>query len=337
MNIRTLKAGVIGAGAFGGHHARKYQAIEGIDLVGVFDPDQGRAQALAADLGVQAFAELKALIAAIDVATVASPASTHAQAALAALAAGKSVYVEKPLATGLADADRLIAMAARRDVVLACGHQERVVSRAMGLLDLPEKPLLLESIRFQPWGPRNTDVSCVLDLMIHDIDLALAMSGAEPLAVETEARTTKGPFIDDAAAEITLNDGATLKLAASRIAADRQRRMRIVFPSGEVRVDFVARTFVNTTPFALNADFAETPAGRDPLGASVGAFLAAVRGQAARPAVTGQEAARALDLALAVEMAAEGKGLCALPTTRLRPQRPLPIRALLSAERGAAW
>jgi predicted dehydrogenase len=179
-----------------------------------------------------------------------------------------------------------------------------MVSQAMGLLDLPETPLFLESIRFQTWGARNTDVSCVLDLMIHDIDLALAMSTAEPLTVEANARITHGPFIDEATAEITLSDGATLKLCASRIADDRQRRMRIIVPSGEIEVDFVARTFVNTTPFELNADFADTPSGRDPLGASVAAFLAAVRGETARPAVTGQDAARALDLALAVEMAA---------------------------------
>jgi predicted dehydrogenase len=80
--------------------------------------------------------------------------------------------------------------------------------------------------------------------------------------------------------------------------------MRIVLPSGEVEVDFIARTFVNTTPFALDPDFAETPAGRDPLGASLEAFVAAVRGEVERPAVTGEEAARALDLALAVEAAA---------------------------------
>jgi predicted dehydrogenase len=300
----SLKAGVVGAGSFGGHHARKYAALDGVDLVGVFDPDAGRAKALADSLGVAAFDDLKALLDRIDVVTIASPASTHAETALAALAAGKSAYVEKPLATSLDDADRLVAMAAKKKVVLACGHQERIVSRAMGLLDLPEAPLFLESIRFQTWGPRNTDVSCVLDLMIHDIDLALCMSGAEPLTVEATARITHGPFIDEATAEITLADGATLKLCASRIATERARRMRIVLPSGEIAVDFVARTFVNTTPFDLNADFADTPAGRDPLGASVGAFLAAVRGETDRPAVTGEEAARALDLALAVEMAA---------------------------------
>jgi predicted dehydrogenase len=301
---QILKAGVVGAGSFGGHHARKYATLENVELVGVFDPDADRAAALAGGLGAQAFTDLPALLAAVDVVTVASPASTHAEAALAALAAGKSVYVEKPLATRLEDADKLVAAAARTGAVLACGHQERIVSRAMGLLDLPEPPLFLESVRFQAWGPRNTDVSCVLDLMIHDIDLALAMSRAEPLAVEAEARITHGPYIDAATAEITLADGASLKLSASRIADARERRMRIVFASGEVEVDFVARTFVNTTPFALNADFADTPAGRDPLGTSVAAFLAAVRGEAERPAVTGEEAARALDLALAVEMAA---------------------------------
>jgi predicted dehydrogenase len=301
-----LKAGVVGAGSFGGHHARKYASLDGVDLVGVFDPDAERAKALAESLGVAAFDDLAALLERIDVVTVASPASTHAGAALAALSAGKSVYVEKPIATSLEDADRLVQLAARKKVVLACGHQERIVSKAMGLLDLPEAPLFLESIRFQTWGQRNTDVSCVLDLMIHDIDLALAMSKAEPLTVEAVGRTTHGPFLDEVTAEVTLGDGAGLKLCASRIAPDRARRMRIVLPSGEIEVDFVARTFVNTTPFALNADFADTPAGRDPLGASVAAFLAAVRGEAARPAVTGEEAARALDLALAVEMAAGG-------------------------------
>ena len=300
----SLNAGVVGAGSFGGHHARKYAALDGVKLIGVFDPDAGRAAALADSLGVAAFDELKALLDRVDVITVASPASTHAETALAVLDAGKSVYVEKPLATSLEDADRLVAMAAKKGVVLACGHQERIVSRAIGLLDLPEAPLFLESVRFQAWASRNTDVSCVLDLMIHDIDLALAMSAAEPLTVEAAARITHGPFIDEATAEITLGDGATLKLCASRIADERERRMRIVLPSGEIEVDFVARTFVNTTPFDLNPDFNETPAGRDPLGASVAAFLAAVRGEADRPAVTGEEAARALDLALAVEMAA---------------------------------
>jgi predicted dehydrogenase len=296
---------VVGAGSFGGHHARKYAGLDGVAFAGVFDTHVERAAALAGGLGARAFASLDELLDAVDVLTIASPASAHARTALAAIEAGKHVYVEKPLATTAPEAAILVAEAAARGLVLACGHQERVVSRAMGLLDLPERPLFLESVRRQTWGPRNLDVSCVLDLLIHDIDLALMMGRANPETVKAVTRTTHGPFIDEAAADITLGGGARLNLAASRIAEARERRMRIVFASGEVVVDFVGRSFVNTTPFALDAGFAETPAGRDPLGASVGAFLAAVRGEAARPAVTGQEAARALELALAVEAAGD--------------------------------
>jgi predicted dehydrogenase len=305
---RTLRAGVAGAGVFGGYHARKYVALEGVTLCGVYDPDLARARALAEALGAPAFDDLDALLGVVDVLTVASPAQTHAAVAGAALAAGKSVYAEKPLATSPGEAGQLIALALAGGLVLACGHQERVVSRAMGLLDVPQTPIHLEAVRRQPWGVRNTDVSCVLDLMIHDIDLALALNPAEPLAVEAEGRVTWGPWLDEVRAKTTLADGSTVILEASRIAPERERRMRVVFPSGEVEIDFVTRAFRNTTPFALNPNFIDTPAGRDPLGASVAAFLAAVRGETVRPAVTGEEAARALNLALAVELAAQEIG-----------------------------
>jgi predicted dehydrogenase len=303
---RLLRAGVAGAGAFGGHHARKYAALADVTLTAVYDPDLERAKVLAQSLGAHATNNLAELWDAIDVLTVASPAPTHAEVALAALAAGKPVYVEKPLATSLDDADRLVGLAADRGLVLACGHQERVVSAAIGLLDIRERPIALYAVRRQPWAARNTDVSCVLDLMIHDIDLGLTLNPAEPLAVEAEGRTREGPFLDEVSAEVTLGDGSSMVLEASRIAEGRERRMRLVFATGEIEIDFETRAFRNTTPFSLNLGFADTPAGKDPLGASVAAFLDAVRGDAARPAVTGEEAARALDLALAVEQAADG-------------------------------
>jgi predicted dehydrogenase len=302
---RVLRAGVIGAGVFGGYHAHKYAALADVELAGVFDPDMERARALASALGAPAVDDLDALLALSDVVSLASPATLHAEQALQALKAGRSVYVEKPLATSLEDADRLIA-AARGGPVLACGHLERVMFAAMGLLDVPEPPAALFAVRKGPWSPRNADVSCVLDLMIHDIDLALALNPVEPLAVEAEGRTTKGPLLDEVRADVTLGDGSTLILEASRIADVRERRMRLVYPSGEVEIDFLTGAFSNTTPFALDPGFAETAAGKDRLGASLQAFLAAVRGESDRPAVTGEEAARALDLALAVEQAAGG-------------------------------
>ena len=302
---RVLRAGVVGAGVFGGYHAHKYATLADVELAAVFDPDMDRASALAGQLGVVATDDLEALISLCDVVSIASPATFHAEQALAVLKAGCSVYVEKPLATSLEDADKLIA-AARGGPVLACGHLERVMFAAMGLLDVPEPPAALFAVRKGPWSPRNADVSCVLDLMIHDIDLALALNPVEPLAVEAEGRTTIGPLLDEVRADVTLGDGSTLILEASRIAEVRERRMRLVYASGEVEIDFLTGAFSNTTPFALDPGFAETPAGKDRLGASLRAFLAAVRGEADRPAVTGEEAARALDLALAVEQAAGG-------------------------------
>jgi predicted dehydrogenase len=300
---QLLRAGVAGAGSFGRHHARIYAETEGVALVGVYDPHLERAHTVADPHGARGLNDLDAFLAEIDILTIAAPASTHAGLALAALAASKAVYVEKPLAVSLDDADKIIALAAKSGVVLACGHQERVASKALGILDIPERPSFLEAVRKGPWSPRNADVSTILDLMIHDIDLVLALNPSAPLAVEAEGRITQGPFIDEARAEITLDDGSSIVLEASRIAEHRERRMRVVYPSGEVEIDFVTRAFRNTTPFALDEHFTETPAGHNPLAASVRAFIAAVRGEADRPAVTGEEAARALDLALAVEQA----------------------------------
>ena len=295
---KLLKAGVVGSGVFGGYHARKYAEMEGIELVGIYDLHPERCFDMANQYGAEAYGDLDDLLKVADIITVATPATTHARLALQCLAAGKPVYVEKPLATTLEDADRLIQAAAKAGLVLACGHQERVVSQAMGLLDIPEKPLRLEAVRKGTPSIRSKDVSVVLDLMIHDIDLALALTDAEPFTVEAEGTP------DEITGEASFEDGFTAVFTAARNAEARERTMRIVYPSGVLEIDFVTRAFKNSTPFALNQDFTETPAGRDPLGTSVQGFVNAVLGKSPRPVVTGEEAARALDLGLAVEQAA---------------------------------
>ncbi|WP_430425792.1 Gfo/Idh/MocA family protein [Phenylobacterium sp.] len=301
----TLRAGVIGAGVFGGYHARQYARLPGVTFQGVHDIDPGRAAAVAEPLGGRAFAELEAFLESVDVVTVASPATCHAEQALAAVAAGKHVYIEKPIAISIADAERVRVAAAKAGVVVACGHQERVVFQAMGLLDVPEQPLLLEALRHGPPSDRSRDVSAVLDLMVHDIDLALAIAASNPVTAEAEGARGPDGVWDVVRAEASFESGFTAILDVSRQAPARRRTMRIVYPSGEVEIDFVARTFRNSTPFELNADFADTPAASDPLGASVEGFLQAVRGEAPRPVVTAEEAMAALDLAIAVEQALE--------------------------------
>ncbi len=297
-----LKAGVIGAGVFGGYHANKYAELEGVRLAAVLDTHPERAQALAQKHGAAAFSDLAAFLDAVDVVSVASPASKHAPAALAALKAGRPTYVEKPLATSLEDADALLGEASRRGVVLATGFLERAAFRAMGLFGLPERPRFMEAVRCGPPSPRNLDVSVVIDLMIHDLDLALALADADPLAVEAEGREVANASLDEVEAEIDFEGGFIARLRASRVAGTRERTMRLVYPSGEVVVDFLTHSFSNTTPFALDAGYDETPAGKDRLGASLAAFLDAVRGRGG-PLANGLDGARALDLALAVEQA----------------------------------
>ena len=304
----TLRGGVIGAGVFGGYHARQYARLPGVTFVGVYDPHPERAAKVAMPLGGRAFADLESLLAEVDVVTVASPASHHAEQALAAIVAGRHVYVEKPIAITVGDGEKVRAAAARAGLVVACGHQERVVFQAMGLLDVTEQPLLLEALRHGPPSERSRDVSAVLDLMIHDIDLVLAIAAAEPVTAEAEGERAADGVWDAVRAEISFDSGFTARFDVSRMAEARRRTMRVVYPSGEVEIDFVARTFRNTTPFALNPDFADTPAASDPLGASVDGFLQAVRGLAPRPVVTAGEAISALDLAVAVEKALDEAG-----------------------------
>ncbi|HVY84502.1 MAG TPA: Gfo/Idh/MocA family oxidoreductase [Caulobacterales bacterium] len=299
----SVKAGVIGAGVFGGHHARKHQADPRVQLVGIYDLDSERTAVLAEDLGVKAFDKLEDLIDAVDVITIASPPATHAAAGVAALDAGKHVFVEKPIATTLMEAEAMIALANLHSRVLACGHQERLVFEAMGLFAAPEKPLLIESVREGPWTGRSADVSVTLDLMVHDFDLASTLLDAEPSRIEAVGKAHHGPSADKLDARLYFAE-AEANFTSSRIAEARKRTMRIVYPSGEVKVDFLARTFENSTRFRLNADFADTPAGRDPLGQNVALFIDAVLGKAPRPGVTGEEAKHALSLALAADRAA---------------------------------
>ncbi len=295
--MTKLVAGIIGAGVFGGFHARKLASMPDVEVKSIYDADHETAKALAREVGAAALTHMTGVIASSDIVTIASPAIHHGRAALMAVQAGCHIYVEKPLATDLETADKILAEAAKRKLVVAVGHQERAVFKAMGLFDIPEEPIRLEAVRLGTPSERNRDVSATLDLMVHDIDLALSLAKGEPVTVEAEGD-------DDAAkAEITFDSGLVANFEVSRIAPVRKRTMKVVYALGVVEIDFLTREFKNSTPYDLNANFAETPAGKDPLGVSVSAFLDAVRGKADRPLVTGEEAARALDVTLGVEEA----------------------------------
>jgi predicted dehydrogenase len=300
--VTKLRAGVLGAGAFGRIHARKYAEDTRVQFVGVFDPDDERAQQLADTHGAESFATRDALLAACDIVTIASPPSFHGDAALAALKAGKHLLIEKPLATDVERGAEIVKLAREKKLAVGCGHQERLVFDAIGLLAAPETPTHIESVREGPWTGRSADVSVTLDLMVHDLDLALMLLKQKPSRVTATARSEHGRTADRIEANLVF-DGAEAKFVSSRIEEGRQRYMRARYPSGEVFIDFMARKFENTTNFPLNAAFAETRIGSDPLGANVAQFIDAVLGVAARPVVTAEEALAVLELALEVDQA----------------------------------
>lgn len=300
MENRSVKAGIVGAGVFGGFHASKYSTHAQTDLVGVFDPDIDRARVLADKHGAQAFDTLEHMLAEVDVVTVACPAVHHFAAAAAALASGKHVLVEKPIASSVEEARELINLASSHGCVLQVGHQERFVFHAMGLLEVPEVPKRIVARRMGPPSDRNLDVSVTLDLMVHDLDLVIALAGAPITAVEGKVDEGRFGSPDIAEAVLTFENGCVAELISSRVHDERDRKMLVEYENGRLDIDFIAKTFENTTPYALNADFAETETAKDSLGANVNAFIASVV-DGAPVAVPGIAGLRALDAARAVD------------------------------------
>ncbi len=295
----TLKAAVIGAGAFGRHHASKYRGIDGVELVAIADPSPEVRKSSFANHGVHAVADWRELLGMVDLVSVCSPAVTHAAIVRAFLNSGANVLVEKPIATSLEEADALISLAGRTGRVLTVGHQERFVFAGTGLLDSIEIPREISCWRMGPWTGRSADVSVVLDLMIHDLDLVHQLVPHGVSEVDARARALHGSLADEVSASVTFANGSIAHLETSRISDARRRGMRARYDDGVIEIDFITRKMRNTTPRPLKP----LEMG-DPLAESVASFVRSVRVNSA-PLVRPQEARRALETALMIDDAAD--------------------------------
>lgn len=299
MKRAGLNIGVAGAGVFGALHGAKLASDARVRLVGVYDRDAVRAHALAARFGIQAFTDYPVFLESLDAVSIATAATAHYQQARTALARGRAVYVEKPLATNAADGAALVEAARAAGVVLACGHQERLVLRDLGLLGGGfGPPLRITAHRLGPPSGRGQDVSVFLDLMVHDADLAMALIGAPVERVEGRVLAQReGGLADAGEAEIGFGGGARAILSVSRVASRKDRRLRLEYPTGRVEIDFVSGGVRDGAGFGLPD---RLPPG-DPLGASLAAFVSAVLGEMPGPAVSGNEGLAALELVLRAE------------------------------------
>jgi predicted dehydrogenase len=235
-----LHVGLIGAGHFGRFHALKLAASARAMLVGIADPDAERAKAVAWETGAEVRSEDEVLAAA-DAVVIAAPAEFHYALAMKALALGKHVLVEKPIAATLEQARELAASARARKLVLQVGHLERFSAAYGAMASRMGKPLYIEAMRIAPFKPRGTDVSVVLDLMIHDLDLILALIDAPIAHVDAVGACVASAHEDIANARIRFENGAVATITASRISLKTERKMRIFSASGYLTVDFAAR------------------------------------------------------------------------------------------------
>lgn len=303
--MRKLKVGVAGAGVFGNYHAQKAAASARTELIGVFDVDLKRAQGVAGPFGAEAYGAFEDLAHDVDAVVVAVPATYHAELVGRALAADLHVLVEKPLALDVVTARRLAGEAVTRGKVLQVGHQERFVAKAMGILAIDEIPERLESVRAgpPPLNNRAGDVSVIWDLMIHDLDLAACLIGREFTKCVASGRSVTTSHFDEATAEFHFVSGGSAWMRASRAQEARERTMRVVYPSGEISVDFLTRQVTNTTPYEVKVDIAaDLP---DPLGRADESFFAACLGEGISQ-VPGHGTVAAVAMAEAAEKAARG-------------------------------
>ncbi len=301
----TIRAGVAGAGVFGGYHANKYKEAEAADLVAIFDVDPERARMASEMHGCAGITDYDQFLNEVDVLTIAAPATFHFDLAKKALENGRHVLVEKPIALAVNDASTLIDIASEKDLVLQIGHQERYVFEAFGLLDRPA-PKEVHSRRLNKFSGRAMDVSVVFDLMIHDLDLLNQVTEGSVEELSASAKFEHGTQSDHTETEIRFSNGTMASLQASRLQEEPIRDMRLVYEDGEIHINFLKREISNTTATPLALDFsAEEPplAFKDPLAFGTQSFLESVE-TGVQPTVNGIAGRAALDLALRVEAAA---------------------------------
>ncbi|MEN9756029.1 MAG: hypothetical protein RL755_216 [Pseudomonadota bacterium] len=301
-----LKCAVIGTGYLGKFHAEKYATLPDCDLVAVVDINEETAQTIAQQHGAKALTDYTSLLGHVDAVSIVVPTTLHYQVAKDFLNAGAHVLIEKPITTTVEQADELIGIAKEKNLILQVGHLERF-NPAVLALDKDEKPLFIESHRLAPFNPRANDVSVVLDLMIHDIDIILALVNSEVERIDASGTPVLTKGTDIANARITFKNGCVANVTASRISMKLERKMRLFRPSSYASVDFQNRIlqkyrtgekemFPNVPEIISEEAVFETS---DALMAEIEQFVSCIQ-TGEQPLVTGDAARRALATAIQI-------------------------------------
>ena len=242
--MSKLKCAVIGTGYLGKFHAEKYASLKECELVAVVDINPEAAAQVAQLYGAQAMTDYQPLLGQVDAVSIVVPTSLHHKVSRDFLNAGAHVLVEKPITVTVEEADDLIAIAKQNNLILQVGHLERFNPAVSGLEKMTDKPLFIESHRLSPFNPRANDVSVVLDLMIHDIDIILALVDSEVVRIDASGTAVLTQGTDIANARITFANGCVANVTASRISMKMERKMRMFRPCSYISVDFQNRVLI---------------------------------------------------------------------------------------------
>jgi len=246
--MKKIRAGVIGVGYLGKFHAEKYARAGAAELVGVVDADRAQADRIAAAQGTRAFSDYRELFGRVDAVSIAVPTPEHYKIARACLENDIDILLEKPITKTLAEADDLIDLAEKRGRIIQAGHLERFNPAVVAVREIVEKPMFIESSRMSLYQERGTDVSVVLDLMIHDIDIILNFVKSKISYSHAMGAPVVSGQVDIANAHLEFENGAVANVTASRISSKNERKVRLFQKEGYLSVDFANHSIVHIWP-----------------------------------------------------------------------------------------
>ena len=234
-----LKVGVFGVGHLGKFHLNNWKEIPGVELVGFYDPDDANATEVKAKYGLKRFDDASALLNEIDAADIVAPTDHHFNLCEKAIKKGKHVFVEKPLAQTMDEAQALVKLVKESNVKLQVGHVERFNPAFLAVKDLKLNPMFIEVHRLAQFNPRGTEVSVILDLMIHDIDIILSIVKSDVKFISASGVGVMTETPDIANVRIEFNNGCVANLTSSRISMKKMRKIRVFQKDAYIGIDFL--------------------------------------------------------------------------------------------------
>jgi predicted dehydrogenase len=297
---KKIKVAVIGVGSIGVHHSRIFSELEGVELVGIVDIDEEKAQRIAEQYNCRAFRDYSEVIGLVDTVSIAVPTLLHYRIALDFLQHNKDIFVEKPITSTREESDSLLFEADKRDLIIQVGHLERFNAGVSLIGNMIHAPKFIESSRLSPFQGRGTDVDVTLDLMIHDIDIILSLVKSDISELRATGTKVLTGTLDIAYAWLEFKNGCIAEVVASRIADNKVRQLKVFQQNAYLNLNYLTQEVTRYTRFDNKVQKkVEKPEEKEPLKEQFISFIECLKNRT-QPLVSGVEGKEALQVALQI-------------------------------------